>query len=185
MCEPATVALLSIASAAASYAQASAAAADQNAYFEQNRLNTIAWANRSYEATNRNTMQEREASGQKMLQAQIAGLEARATQRVASAKGGQDPTGLNLAALDDNFKTQQARQLEAIRTNLTFTEQKNADQLDSIYHQAVSKINSVRTAAAPNPLIYGLKAASGVAGAYTKPGPYGGYTGGYGYGDEP
>jgi hypothetical protein len=166
MALPILGAALSIGQAAAGYGAAKKQAAEQNAYYEQNRLNAVAAANDRYAALNNNTIQERKASSQQLIQKRIEALKAKSKAFVASGEGGV--TGLSVDALLQDYEAQEGRQLEAIHTNYGLKRDRNYDDAVATYHNAVSRIHSVRQASKPSALPFILQGLGGALGAFSK-----------------
>ena len=168
MAMPLIGAALSIGQAAAGYGAASKQAAEQNAYYEQNRLNAIQAANDKYAALAKNTIDERAASSQQLIQKRIEALKARSKAATAAGEGGV--TGLSVDAMLSDYEAQEGRQLEAIHTNFDLKKQRNADEATNAYHQAIGRINSVRQASKPSALPFILQGIGGAMGAFSKAG---------------
>lgn len=160
------MAIASIGQAAVGFAAASQQAKAQNAYHEQNRLNAVAAANDKYAALGNRAVQEREAASAELFEKQITAMKTRAT--AATSAGESGVTGLSVDALEGDLLAQQGRQAQAIQTNWGFKQAHIEDEMDATYHQTVGRIDSVRKAAAPNPLGYVFQAIGGAAGAFAK-----------------
>lgn len=168
MAMPLIGAALSIGQAAAGYGAAKKQAAEQQAYFEQNRLNSIQAANDRYAALSANTINERMAASQQLIQKRIEALKARSKAATAAGEGGV--TGLSVEALLSDYEAQEGRQLEAIQTNYQLKKDRNQDDAISTYHNTISRINSVRQASKPSALPFILQGLGGALGSFSKAG---------------
>lgn len=155
--------IASIGSAVAGFAQAQQAADEQNAYHEQNRKAAVAAAGDKYASQQNRILQEREAASQELQEKQIAAMKTRATAVTSAGESGV--TGLSVDALETDLLAQQGRQSAAIQTNWEIKQQYMEDEMQSIYHQTVGRINSVRKASSPSPLGYIFQALGGAAKA--------------------
>lgn len=144
--------LASIGQAVVGFAAASQQAADQNAYYEQNRKNAIAARNDKDASLNNKVLQEREAASQELFEKQVTAMKARATAAVSAGESGV--TGLSVDNLEQDLLAQQGRQMQAIQTNWEIKQQHAADEKEANYHQTIGRINSVRQARSPSPLGY-------------------------------
>ena len=167
---PALGIIASIGQAVVGFAAASQAAAEQNAYWEENRRAAIQAANDRYAALAYQTLQEREKASQELFEKQIEAMKARATAAVSAGEAGV--TGLSVDALMQDFLAQQGRQFQAIKTNYEIRKQYNYDEAVAYYHHTIGRINSVRRASKPSPLPFVFQALGGIAGAYRSPGTY-------------
>jgi hypothetical protein len=168
MAMPLIGAALSIGQAAAGYGAASKQASEQNAYYEQNRLNAVAAANDRYAALAKNTIDEKMSSSQQLIQKRIEALKARSKAAVAAGEGGV--TGLSVEAMLGDYEAQEGRQLEAIHTNFDLKKQRNVDDANNAYHNTINRINSVRQASKPSALPFILQGLGGAMGAFSKAG---------------
>jgi len=164
-------AVLSIAQGVAGYAAAKQQADEQNAYYERNRQAAMAAGRDRYNTINNNTLQEREAASQKLLEQNIKAVQARATAFTAAADKGT--TGLSVSSLLADVAAQQARQADAIATNYENVKERNMDEGVATLHNTIGRINSVRQAANPSPLPYIIGGMSGALNAF-KPANYAG-----------
>ena len=164
MCLAAVSAVLAIGQAVAGYAAASQQASAQNQYYEQNRQASLAAYRDKTASINNQTLQEREATSQELLQKKLEAMQKRATATVSAGDSGT--TGLSVQALMQDFAAQQARQEAAILTNYQIKKERNMDEADSAYHQTIGRINSVRQASKPSFLAFAIQGASGAVGAF-------------------
>lgn len=162
MCVMALGIIAGIGQAIAGYAAASQQAAEQNAYYEQNRKAAIAAANDRYASIANNTLQHRESASADILQKRIDALKAKATAITAAGEGGV--TGLSVDALLGDLQAQHDRQVESIRINYDIKKQGNQDEAVATYHNTIGRINSVRQASKPSPLPFIFQGLSAVAG---------------------
>jgi hypothetical protein len=152
-------AVLSIAQAAVGFAAASQQANEQNAYFEQNRLNAIAAMRDRYTAVNNKLLEERTAASQDLLEKRVEATKKKATATVAAGEAGV--TGLSVDALLSDYDAAQARREASVITNYNIRRGQAEDELDVTYHNTISRINSVRQASKPSPLGFILQGLGG------------------------
>lgn len=157
-------ALLSVASQASAFGQASAAAKAQNI----SNQNVAEMARRDMisdgDKINERQQQETAAATQQQIQHQDSATRAIATAKVGASAGGV--TGFSVDALLGDLYGQHAANRDTINQNLEYT----SDQLDAerealgTNHQRT--VGSLTPAQKPNALSYGLKAGLGVVDAY-------------------
>lgn len=152
-----------IAQAAVGFAGAQQQAAEQNAYYEQNRKAAIASANDRYASLNSNTLSERASASAELMKKRIEAAKAKATAFVSSGEGGV--TGLSVDALMGDLQAQHDRQAEAIQLNYENKKQANMDEGIATYHNTIGRINSVRQASSPSPLPFLVSGLGSVVGA--------------------
>lgn len=157
-------AVLSIAQGVAGYAAAKQQADEQNAYYERNRQAALAAGRDRYASITNNTLQEREAASQQLLEKRIEAIQKRATATVAA--GDKGTTGLSVAALLSDVAAQHARQADAIAINYENKKERNMDEGVATLHNTIGRINSVRQAANPSPLPYIIGGMSGALNAF-------------------
>lgn len=152
MCEPTTLAVLSIASTAASvYGQKTAADA-QAASNQVQYQNSMIARGENANQVNLERQQQADAASQKIDQNNMA---ARSAQATAVATGG--PSGISMDALLASIGGKQASYNDSVYQNLDRVNLASDNQLVNVNRRAASEINSLQTPAAPDYLGAALK----------------------------
>ena len=147
-----------------SYMGASADAKAQDAYREQNRLNSLVAYRDDIEANNLDTMARQEDSTVQRMELADQGLASRATARVAMGERGLG--GVTAAALEQDIGFQEGSAIANINRN---------DELDVQRHRlagrnsnstAQSRINSVRGGRRPSLLALGASLGQSAVSGY-------------------
>lgn len=159
MCEPTTLALLSMASAGAGLVgQVSAAGAQADANQRQYDNAIQARSDNANQITLRR-QQEGEAASQKTIENDSQARQAQAT---AMAMGG--PSGLSVDALLGDMRRKQATYNQSVNENLDRTNFALDNQLTNVNRGTASDINSLKNPDMPD----FLGAALRIGGTYTK-----------------
>lgn len=155
MCEPTTLAALSVASTVASVYAQQQAADQQEQYNQRQYENTM----RSYAAninqTNLEHMQEREAASQKIESNNLNAAASKAKATVGAGEAGIG--GISVGALLDDLSMKQSRYNGSVITNYQNAEMALDNQRQNIHANASSTINGLKTPQAPNYLAAGLQ----------------------------
>lgn len=165
MCEPATIIAATSATLAAtqsvvSYMGASADAKAQDAYQEQNRLNSLVAYSDDIEANNLDTMARQEDSTVQRMELADQGLASRAAARVATGERGLG--GFTAAAIEQDLGFQEGSAIANINRNDELNVQRHRLAGRNANSTAQSRINSVRGGRQPS--LLGLAASLGQAG---------------------
>lgn len=146
MCEPMSMIgmVLSAASGMAEMAAQQQAADNQNALYEQNKMNAIAaFQNKQVQMNNR-ISQEQEAAAQENFDTHLQAQKALATNAVAAGESGAE--GNSTDALMHDIMGQETRQKDRVNTNLDWTVAQLQEQKKGQSYEALDRINSVRRA---------------------------------------
>lgn len=155
MCEPTTLAVLSIASTAASvYGQQQAANAQEKANWRQYENTMRAYANNSNQV-NLEQQQIRENAIQKKTENNMMARSAIAKSAVSAGENGV--SGLSVDALLSDLAGKQNRYNSSVDTNYDYSSMALDNQRQNIYANAASTINGLKTPAMPDYLSAGLK----------------------------
>lgn len=139
---------LSAASGVAEMAAQQQAADNQNALYEQNKMNaTMAFQNKQVDMNNR-ISQEREAAAGQNFDNHLAAQKALATNAVAAGESGV--AGNTIDALMGDIMGQASRQEDRINTNKDWTVAQLQNQKKGQSYEALDRINSVKRADPPN-----------------------------------
>jgi hypothetical protein len=140
--------VVSAASGMAEMAQQQQAADNQNALYEQNKMNaTMAFQNKQVDMNNR-ISQEREAAAGQNFDNHLAAQKAIATNMVAAGESGA--MGQSTDALMGDIMGQASRQQDRVNTNLDYTVNNLQNQKKGQSYEALDRINSVKRADPPN-----------------------------------
>lgn len=169
MCEPMTIAAVTMAVAAAGsaytgYEGAKAQADTQNKLYEQNRKNSMAAMRDNYLTIQQRQGQEIEAAGQQIQERRLEAARQTATARVASGEAGV--SGFSVERIMRDISGVASRDVSTIEQNRDWNLDQLGRQMAGIGTQTNSRINSVTRGTQPNPWSYGLEAAGGIANAY-------------------
>lgn len=157
MCDPVSLAVLTVASTAASVS-AQQQAADAQAETNQRQYdNTMRAYRENVNQTNLMQQQEREASLQKVEDNNMKARAAASTATVASGESGV--SGLSVDALMSDISFDQNRFNSSVQTNFDRAQGAISNQRENVYANAASSINGLQTPAAPDYLGAGLKIA--------------------------
>lgn len=148
MCDPVTMAVISIGATAAQLnAQRQAAKAQEQANQRQYE-NTMQARAANINQTNLMQQQEREGAMQKLEENNMAARAAQATANVSAGESGI--SGLSVDSLMADIGTKQNRFNTSVDTNYDRSSQAIALQRDNININAASQINQLKTPAAPD-----------------------------------
>jgi hypothetical protein len=140
--------VVSAASGMAEMAQQQQAADNQNALYEQNKMNaTVAFQNKQVDMNNR-ISQERESAAAENFDNHLAAQKALATNAVAAGENGV--AGHTIDALMGDIQGQASRQQDRVNTNLDWTVNQLQNQKKGQSYEALDRINSVKRADPPN-----------------------------------
>lgn len=156
-------AALSVAGAMAEYSAAKDAAAEQNAYYEQNRLEAQRAARDTYVHQQTRINEEREAASQTMFEDSVKALEARGSAYTSAGEAGV--SGLSVDALVGNIFAKEGRQHMATLTNYEMKRDEVRAEMEQTRSNAQARINSVRRASNPSAAPFLIKGLSGAVGA--------------------
>lgn len=170
MCDPLTLTIGSMAIGAASqvtgFMGQQQQASEQNAYYQQNRLNALQANADTQTSLNMRESQEQQAAADQKFETGLQVQAARATNITAAGENGV--SGLSLEGLLNDISNKGARANANVDQNTDWTMAQLEAQKTSSSYQTVDRINSVKQATAPSLLDAGLKiAATGVDG-YSK-----------------
>lgn len=157
MCDPVSMAVLTVASTVASVS-AQQQAADAQAETNQRQYdNTMRAYRENVNQTNLMQQQEREGSLQRVEDNNMKARAAASTAAVASGESGV--SGLSVDALMGDISFDQNRYNSSVQTNFDRAQGAISNQRENVYANAASAINGLQTPAAPDYLGAGLKIA--------------------------
>jgi len=133
------------------------AAKQQNAYYEQNRLNALQAFQDKQNAYNQRIAQEQEAAAQGKFDNSLEAKSARATSEVAAGESGV--SGLSIEGLARDFAGKEQRMKDRIDQQTDWTTQQLQAEKRGDSYQTLDRINSVRRAQKPNFAAAGLRIA--------------------------
>lgn len=169
MCEPTTIAAVTMAIVAAGsaytgYEGSKAQAKTQSSLFEQNRKNSLAAMRDNYLTIQQRQSQEAAAAGQQIQERRLEAARQMATTRVASGEAGI--SGLSVERVMRDISGVASKDVSTIEQNRDWNLDQLGRQMAGIDTQTNSRINSVTRGTHPDPWGYGLEAANGIANAY-------------------
>ena len=157
MCDPVSMAVLTVASTVASVS-AQQQAADAQAETNQRQYeNTMRAYRENVNQTNLMQQQEREGSLQRVEDNNMKARAAQSTAAVASGESGV--SGLSVDALMGDISFDQNRFNSSVQTNFDRAQGAISNQRENVYANAASAINGLQTPVAPDYLGAGLKIA--------------------------
>lgn len=161
MCDPMTMAvgtfIVGAAQSAVGYIQQSGMAAQQDAIYEQNRVNAISNHANQQNQANLRASQEMEAAAAEKFDTTLDARKARATHVVAAGEAGV--SGLSIDGLLRDFSGREARYNDRVDQNLDWTLAQIETQKKGFGFDAVDRINSVQRGQKPSFIGLGLKIA--------------------------
>lgn len=147
-----------------SYMGASADADAQDAYREQNRLNSLVAYRDDIEANNLDIMSRQEDSTVQRMELADQGLAARASARVAAGERGLG--GVTAAALEQDIGFQEGSSIANINRNDELDVQRHRMAGRNANNKAQSRINSVRPGKRPSLLALGASLGQSAVSGY-------------------
>lgn len=164
MCEPVSLTLLALGTAAAiasstvSYVGAREASKAQNDAAEQNRRYAIASQRQQTAAVHQRLLQQRSQVAQDLNERNILNQQARARAVVSAGQAGA--SGLSIDALLADYDRASAESQFASELNLGIMRTEARNQIETIRAQTQDRINSVPTTAGPSDAAFGLSLGS-------------------------
>lgn len=159
MCPPALIAGLSFAIGAAQsvmqYQAASAAAEQQNALYEQNRVNALAAFTETQKQLTTRQIQEQEAAGAEKFDQNLEAKKAMATETVAAGESGI--SGLSLNHLMRDLQARSSRYNDRVDENRDWAVTQLQMEKKGQGYTTVDRINSVQKAVKPSFASAGLR----------------------------
>jgi hypothetical protein len=170
MCDPLSMAVTSFTIGAAqqvmSYGAAKNNAAQQTAFYEQNRRNAIMSASLEQQQLDLRRTQEEAKASEESFDAMLEIRKRKATAEVAAGEAGI--TGLSVDGLLRDFDVAAGRTSDRIQANTEMTTQQLSLEKQGVRARMNDRINSVRPGTQPSGLALGLGIAAQGVDAYSK-----------------
>mgnify|MGYP001770658004 CR=1 FL=1 len=169
MCEPMTIAAVTMAvasagSAVAGYQGAKAQAEMQNKMFEQNKLNSYEAMRQGYLTYQQRQQQESAAAAQDIQARRLEAVQQTATSNVAAGEAGV--SGFSVERVLRDIGATASRDISTIEQNRDWNFSQINNEMLGLKTQTKSRILSVPKGMKPNVLPYILQGAGGAAQAY-------------------
>ncbi len=151
--------------AVAQYQQQRQAAANQNAFYQQNAQAANDAARAAY-ANEENALNNKlGAADQDVMERRIQALKARGTARDAAGEAGV--TGLSVDALLDDYYAAEGRGVDSVNQNFKMERDNIIASMEATHAQTTARIDSVQRAQPPSFLGAAIRIAGGALNAYS------------------
>lgn len=164
MCDPVTMAVLTVAQGAAEYQEGVAQAQQQQARFDANRLAANEARDLKVQTLNQRAIQEAEAASEEKMRLGIAALEGEGAALVAAGEAGVSGSSVDLLLQD--YEAQKLRGVTTINRNLENVEKQIALEKRGASAEAQNRTNSLQQGVMPNFLAAAVGTAANAAAAY-------------------
>lgn len=170
MCEPMTIAAVtmavaSVGSAVAGHQGAKAQQKMQDYQYEQNRLNSMTALRHNYSTTQQRQFQEAEAASQQIQERRREALKQTASASVAAGESGI--TGLSVESVLRDIGAAASRDVSTIEQNRDWNIDQLNQQMLGQQAQAKSRSTSVMPGQSVSPWPYAFQAAQGASSAFS------------------
>ena len=164
MCDPVTMAVLTVAQGAAQYQEGVAQAQAQQSRFDANRLAANEARDLKVQTLNQRATQEAEAASEEKLALSIKALEGEGAALVAQGESGLSGNSMDLLLQD--YEAQKLRGVTTINRNLENVEKQIALEKRGASAEAQSRTNSLQQGVMPNFLAAAVGTAANATAAY-------------------
>lgn len=164
MCDPVTMAVLTVASGVAEYQEGVAQAQQQQARFDANRLAANEARDLKVQTLNQRAIQEAEAASEEKMRLGIAALEGEGAALVAQGESGLSGNSMDLLLQD--YEAQKLRGVTTINRNLENVEKQIALEKRGASAEAQNRTNSLQQGVMPNFLAAAVGTAASATSAY-------------------
>ena len=164
MCDPVTMAVLTVAQGAAEYQEGVAQAQQQQARFDANRLAANEARDLKVQTLNQRAIQEAEAASEEKLALGIKAMEGEGAALVAQGESGLSGNSMDLLLQD--YEAQKLRGVTTINRNLENVEKQIALEKRGASAEAQNRTNSLQQGVMPNFLAAAVGTAANAAAAY-------------------
>jgi len=164
MCDPVTMAVLTVAQGAAQYQEGVAQAQAQQSRFDANRLAANEARDLKVQTLNQRAIQEAEAASEEKMRLSIAALEGEGAALVAQGESGL--TGNSMDLLLQDYEAQKLRGVTTINRNLENVEKQIELEKRGASAEAQSRTNSLQQGVMPNFLAAAVGTAANATAAY-------------------
>jgi hypothetical protein len=164
MCDPVTMAVLTVAKGVSDYEQGVAEAQATQARFDANRLAANDARDLKVQTLNQRMIQESEAAAEEKLRLGIAAMEGEGRALVSSGEAGV--TGNSIDLLLQDYEAQKLRGTTTINRNLENVEKQIELEKRGASAEALNRTNSLQQGVMPNFLAAAVGTAASAAGAY-------------------
>lgn len=164
MCDPVTMAVLTVAQGAAQYQEGVAQAQAQQSRFDANRLAANEARDLKVQTLNQRATQEAEAASEEKLALSIKAMEGRGAALVAQGESGL--TGNSMDLLLQDYEAQKLRGVTTINRNLENVEKQIELEKRGASAEAQNRTNSLQQGVMPNFLAAAVGTAANATSAY-------------------
>jgi hypothetical protein len=164
MCDPVTMAVLTVASGVAEYQQGVAKAQSDQARFDRNRLAANDARDLKVQTLNQRATQEAEAASEEKLALGIKALESEGAAKVATGEAGVSGSTIDLLLQD--YTAQKLRGVTTINRNLENVEKQIELEKRGASAEALNRTNSLQQGVMPNFLAAAVGTAANATAAY-------------------
>lgn len=164
MCDPVTMAVLTVAQGAAQYQEGVAQAQQQQSRFDANRLAANEARDLKVQTLNQRAIQEAEAASEEKMRLGIAALEGEGAALVAQGESGLSGNSMDLLLQD--YEAQKLRGVTTINRNLENVEKQIALEKRGASAEAQNRTNSLQQGVMPNFLAAAVGTAAKATAAY-------------------
>ena len=164
MCDPVTMAVLTVAQGAAQYQEGVAQAQAQQSRFDANRLAANEARDLKVQTLNQRAIQEAEAASEEKMRLGIAALEGEGAALVAQGESGL--TGNSMDLLLQDYEAQKLRGVTTINRNLENVEKQIELEKRGASAEALNRTNSLQQGVMPNFLAAAVGTAASATAAY-------------------
>lgn len=164
MCDPVTMAVLTVASGVAEYQEGVAQAQQQQSRFDANRLAANEARDLKVQTLNQRAIQEAEAASEEKMRLGIAALEGEGAALVAQGESGLSGNSMDLLLQD--YEAQKLRGVTTINRNLENVEKQIALEKRGASAEAQNRTNSLQQGVMPNFLAAAVGTAAKATSAY-------------------
>ena len=164
MCDPVTMAVLTVAQGAAQYQEGVAQAQAQQSRFDANRLAANEARDLKVQTLNQRAIQEAEAASEEKMRLGIAALEGEGAALVAQGESGLSGNSMDLLLQD--YEAQKLRGVTTINRNLENVEKQITLEKRGASAEAQSRTNSLQQGVMPNFLAAAVGTAANATAAY-------------------
>ncbi len=164
MCDPVTMAVLTVASGVAEYQEGVAQAQQQQSRFDANRLAANEARDLKVQTLNQRAIQEAEAASEEKMRLGIAALEGEGAALVAQGESGLSGNSMDLLLQD--YEAQKLRGVTTINRNLENVEKQIALEKRGASAEAQNRTNSLQQGVMPNFLAAAVGTAAKATASY-------------------
>lgn len=164
MCDPVTMAVLTVAQGAAEYQEGVAQAQQQQARFDANRLAANEARDLKVQTLNQRAIQEAEAASEEKLALGIKAMEGEGAALVAAGEAGVSGSSVDLLLQD--YEAQKLRGVTTINRNLENVEKQIELEKRGASAEAQNRVNSLQQGVMPNFLAAAVGTAASATSAY-------------------